>query len=179
MWRFSFKIYTIEIETYHPYLNLVRGYIAFVHQLRQNINYIFLSQSKKEKERLVYFYKYDMVLLSTTAMAQWSCVHYESSVMVTSPCEWRILKTDKKQHTNIHPFNILWQRGGGRDSPILGALYHWAVRILLTCHIYCDRKICLYGNQRGFMTLTPVVERLTIELNVCSGHDSNTQPSTC
>ena len=64
----------IEIETYHLYFYLVRGYIAFVHKLRETVNYIFLLQSKKkENERLVYFHRYNMVLLSTTAMPQWSC----------------------------------------------------------------------------------------------------------
>ena len=78
---------------------------------------------------------------------------------------------------------------GSKFWPMLGSLSHWAVRVL-KCAIPTVTKetwvIHLYGHPRGSMTLNPVAEHLVVELwlpalmtSVCSGRDSNAQPSTC
>ena len=55
--------------------------------------------------------------------------------------------------------------------------------VSLACHMYCETY---NGHLRGPVILTPIAERLAMELLlpvfttwVCRGWDSNTQPSAC
>ena len=63
---------------------------------------------------------------------------------------------------------------------MLGTHGHWAVRVYFSVpHPLWHGASVNNGHLRGTVTLTPIAERLAVELLRLMSVDSNTQPSTC
>ena len=99
-------------------------------------------------------------------------------------------RSDPIQHHRCRctrDFSVIWRRHHYRwlaaNFHLCSAFKQWG---FLTCHPTLTQDIRLNGYLREPVTLTPIAERLAVELSLpvfidsgCRAWDSNTQPSAC
>ena len=133
-------------------------------------------------------FRYDTSVFAKNVIFVKSTHHLLNKILClfvcSSVCLFGIYRSPWEFFTHMETSPLTME--GYKFWPMLYTYGHWAMRVLWRATPTETRDVRLDGHLKGSVTLTPIAQRLSVELSlpvftayVCRCWDSNTQPSAC